>query len=137
MPNRSRAQNSVPRVRSHTANANIPRRRQGQVAAPFLIPVEQDLGVGIRGKRVAALLQSGTQGLVVVTFAVEHDHQRAVLIEHRLATARQINDRQPTMPERRGAVGVAALAVGAAVTDEVRHALHDLFGRRRILPWAR
>ena len=38
------------------------------------------------------------------------------------------------MPERRGAVGVAALAVGAAVTDEVRHALHDLFGRRRVLP---
>ena len=38
------------------------------------------------------------------------------------------------MPERRDAVGVAALAVGAAVTDEVRHALHDLFGRRRVLP---
>ena len=38
------------------------------------------------------------------------------------------------MPERRGAVGVAALAVGAAVTDEVRHALHDLFSRRRVLP---
>ena len=96
--------------------------------------MEQDLGVGIRGKRVAALLQSGTQGLVVVNFAVEHDHQRAVLIEHRLAAARRINDRQPPMPERRGAVGVAALAVGAAVTDEVRHALHDLFGRRRVLP---
>ena len=130
----------VPRTEQRAAGAVPHRKREhpaqaaGQAAAPFLIPVEQDLGVGIRGKRVAALLQSGTQGLVVVNFAVEHDHQRAILIEHRLAAARQINDRQPPMPERRGAVGVAALAVGAAVTDEVRHALHDLFGRRRVLP---
>ena len=65
------------------------------------------------------------QGLEVVNFAVEHDDEAAVLVEHRLAAALQVDDGQAAVAERDAVVDKIALAVRAAVGDEVGHLLHN------------
>ena len=55
--------------------------------APLLVAVQQHLGVAVRGKGVPGGDQLFPQGLVVVNFAVEHDHHRTVFVIHGLLAA--------------------------------------------------
>ena len=95
--------------------------------------VEQHLGVAVRGKGVAERLQFGTQGLVVVNFAVEDDGEGSVLVEHRLCAAVGVYDGEPPMPQRGAGIGEVALAIGAAVADQIGHRPHRAFCRHRVM----
>ena len=59
----------------------------GQLLAPLLVAVQQHLGVTVRGKGVPGGNQFFAQRLKIVDFAVEHHHQRAVLVVHGLLAA--------------------------------------------------
>ena len=77
------------------------------IRAPFLVSVNDHLGVGLRMKLVAARLQFHAQFLKVVNLAVEGNDHVAIFIGHRLMAARrQVDDRQPAMaqPDRAGEV---------------------------------
>ena len=99
----------------------------GQRLAPFLVAVQQHLGVRVGGEHVARRGELLAQLHEVVNFAVEHRHEVFVLVEHGLAAALQVDDGQPPVPQRRLPVHIKALAVRPAVGDEVGHGLQGLF----------
>ncbi len=97
---------------------------RGEVLAPLLIAVDQDLGVGMvaaedmtRGEKL------GAQFCLVVDLAVEQDADRAILVPHRLMAAGDIDDGKSLEGEMHGviAVDMKAGVVGAAVDDRVGH----------------
>ncbi len=90
--------------------------------APFTIGGENDLSVGPGMENVAASFQLSAQFQEVVDFSVERDIQVAIRRRHGLAAGvRQIDDRQAAMAQTDGAVGPYAVAVGAAMRDEIAH----------------
>ena len=107
-----------------------------QFGAVFFKPVQDDLGIAAGLKDVAARFQLGAQVHKVVNFAVEHADDGAVLVIHRLAAGRQVNDAQPAEAQRHRVGGglaaqVVALHIGPAVDDAVRHLVQD-----RLAPFA-
>ena len=97
--------------------------RQG--VAPFLIAVQQDFGIRLGGKGMPGRQQFGAQVLVVVDFAVVNDDKVAVLVVHRLAAAFKVDDRKPAVAQRDLIVNKIALAVGAAVGNQVGHLFYN------------
>ena len=70
----------------------------------------------------------------VVDLAVEDEPERAVLVRHRLVgRLRQVDDRQPPVPESDRPVHVLPLGVRPPVRERPRHGGHDL-GRGRPFP---
>src|SRR5882724_1500168 len=62
------------------------------------------LGVGCGPKRVTASLEFGHELDVVVNLAVQHNRDRAILVENRLMPALEVNDREtPHSEEGRAA----------------------------------
>ena len=62
---------------------------------------------------------------VVVDLAVVGHRDRPVLVRHRLGAGRgEVDDRQPSMPERRAVIVVVAHAIRSAVRLHLGHA-HD------------
>ena len=100
----------------------------GQLLAPLLIAMEQNLGIGFGGKGMARRHQLGAQVLEIVNLTVKNHDQIAVLIEHGLLAALQVNDGQPAVAQGHLIVHIIALAVRAAVGDQVRHSLDDFAG---------
>ena len=84
------------------------------VVAPLAIGPQDRLGVGVGGEPVPKRLQPRAQRGKIVDLTVEDDHQLAVGRGHRLVTAVQIDDREPTVAEHAGGVEEGALVVGAA-----------------------
>ena len=62
------------------------------VGAPGFPSVDDDFGVALGVKHVAQRLQLGNERLVVVDFAVEDDHDRAVFIEQGLLAGGDVDD---------------------------------------------
>ncbi len=62
--------------------------------APFLVRVEDDFRIGAGAEAVAAARQFRPQVQEVVDLAVEHDGQGAVLVEHGLVAAGEVDDGQ-------------------------------------------
>ena len=60
-------------IRSHSANANMPRKRSHAGFAPLLPGVDDDLGVAVGAERMAGRLQLRNHDLVVVDLAVVDD----------------------------------------------------------------
>lgn len=85
--------------------------------------VDDDLGVGMGAKAVAERFEFGHQFLEVVDFAVEHDHDRAILIEQRLLAGGQINDRQPAVAQPHSLFQVQSALVGATMKLRFIHAM--------------
>jgi hypothetical protein len=85
----------------------------------------------VRAERLADGLQLGSQLAEVVDLAVVRDPEAAVGGSHRHRAGRRgVDDRQAAVYEPYRAVGVQALAVRAAVGDDLAHALqHVLVGR--------
>ena len=79
------------------------------------------------GEGVPGGFQLGAQLHEVVDLAVEHDDDAAVLVEHGLAAALQVDDGQPPMPQSYLLVHIKALAVRPAVGNQVCHLLDGLF----------
>ena len=91
--------------------------------APLLIAVEQHLGVAAGGKGVPGGQKLLPQFLEVVHLAVKDHHQGAVLVEHGLLAALQVNDGQTAVAQGDLPIHKAAFAVGTAVNDAVHHGL--------------
>ena len=115
--------NSVSRLRSHSAKANMPRKRSTQ-SSPQASQACTITSVSLLGvEDVAQRLQLGDQLLVVVDLAVEDDDHRAVFVEQRLLAGGDVDDRQPPVAEAHAGLEVQAAFVRAAVGLRVVHAL--------------
>ena len=97
-----------------------------QVAAPFLIAVSQDFGVGVdRPEAMAEAFKVPPQLLMVVDLAVERHADLAILVPHRLAAAGKVEDGQASMRQMDRKLGVEVItdAVGTTVGQRIRHSL--------------
>jgi hypothetical protein len=83
--------------------------------------VDENLGVALRRKPVAAALQRGAQLAVVVDLAVLDDLDRAVFVPDRLVAALEVDDREAPDGERDGPVDERAVAVGPPVAKRLAH----------------
>jgi hypothetical protein len=115
------------------APAPVPQREGEHPAEPLhaalahlLVQVKDGLGVAPRLVTVAARLQLRTQRGVVVDLAVERDPDLAVGGAHRLVSARDVDDGEPSMREAHRAVRPEAGVVRAAVAQHVAHAAERL-----------
>ena len=104
---------------------NMPRscsgsRRRG------LVKVRDDLGVAAAREHVALGRQSLADRLVVVQLAVLRRPDRAVLVGERLMPSFDVDDAQPSHADRDARGDVGADVVGAAVPDDVGHALEGV-----------
>jgi len=61
-------------------------------------------GIGLSGKTVSSVLQQIAQLVVIVNLTVEDNGDAAVLVEHRLLTARQIDNSETPHSEASGFV---------------------------------
>ena len=89
--------------------------------AVVLVEVDDRFGVAVGAERVAGAHELLVQLLVVVNLAVEHDADRAVLVEDRLLAAFEVDDAEPAHAERDAVVDVDALFVGTAVHHHAAH----------------
>ena len=103
----------------------MPRRCWTQSHAVVLVEVDDHLGVALRREAVPAAAELGGQLLVVVDLAVQHDDDRAVLVEDRLVAGLEVDDSQPLDAEADAVVEEEAARVWAAVLDHRAHALEQ------------
>src|SRR6185369_9551466 len=78
---------------------------------------EDHFRVGFRREAGTPAFEARAQFPVVVDFAVEHNHQTAIVIPQRLLSGFQIDDRQPRLRKSGGVDDYLALAIGPAVTQ--------------------
>ncbi len=88
------------------------------------------LGVAGGAKLVTAIAQLMTERLVVIEFPVECQPEVTAGIGHRLTTARQINDSQPSVSEDGRSAPVYMLPVGPTVSLAVDHPLDHVLRHR-------
>jgi hypothetical protein len=121
---------SVPqREREHAAQVVDERR------ALFLVHVEQHLAVRVAPHAVAAGLELGPALDHVVDLAVVREHQRAVLVRHRVvAGGRQVDDRKPPLREPDGPFDPHSRIVRTAMRQQVVHAFEQSRSTARPFP---
>src|SRR5690606_32218496 len=78
-----------------------------------------------RAKAAAHGLELGADGLEVVDLAVEDDADGAVVAVHRLVAGREVDDGEPAVPEADARAEMKAVAVGAAMGEDVVHPPHQ------------
>src|SRR6185437_15217094 len=83
--------------------------------APCFPPVHDYFRVAARVEHVAKRLQLRNQRLIVVDLTVENDDDAAVLVEQRLLSGRDVDDRQTAMPEGHAGLEMLTATVGAAM----------------------
>ena len=110
-----------------------PSESLGKVRSEFLVQVNDDLRVALRGEAVASRGQLGPQLGEVEDLAVEDGPDRLVLVGQRLVAPLQVDDAEAAHPDRRAAAEVEAAVVGAAVANDLDHAPQRVFGDRRRL----
>src|SRR5215813_7262382 len=79
----------------------------------------------MRRKSMAPRSQFTSQVRVVINLAVEHNSNRAILVEDRLPASAEINDAQPTMTETDIVFNEVAVIVGTAMRLGRRHAFQE------------
>ena len=89
------------------------------VRAPFLIGVQNDLGVAARAEDMPFRLQLRPEIAEVVQLAVEDDAARPVFVPNRLLPARKVDDAQPPHPEEDRAAAPHPALVRPAVPQPV------------------
>src|SRR6185503_557330 len=91
--------------------------------APFLISMQQNLGIGSGAELITKIFQFGADLLKVVDLTVVDDHHIASLICHRLMTGyREVYDCQATVPQAHRPIREVTFAVRPAMRNEVGHA---------------
>ena len=93
--------------------------------AKLLPGVDDHLGVGAGGEAVSARGQALGETPVVIELPVEHGVDGPRLVGDRLVPGGQIDDREPPVAERDGAVDVVSFVVGPAVAQGGRHPADD------------
>src|SRR5262249_50446819 len=84
---------------------------------PFLVGVQDHLGVAARAEDVAAGLQLGAQVEEVIQLAVVDDAASPVLVPNGLLAAGQVDDAEAANAEEEAAGVPRAALVGPAVVD--------------------
>ena len=102
------------------------------VLAPLLVPMQDDLGVGVGGEGVPLLDQDLAQHTVVVDLTVEGDGHAGVLVEDGLVTALEVDDAQPAETQGHLLVDEVPLLIRTSMGDDIRHPLQD---GRLLLDW--
>ena len=93
--------------------------------APGFPGVDDDFGIGMGAEGVAQGFELGHEFLKVGDFAVEHDDDRAILIEQRLLAGGQVDDRQPPVAQSHARFQMQAAFVGAAMELRFVHAMEQ------------
>ncbi len=109
-------------MRNVGKHAAQPLRR---IHAFALHQMQHHFGVGMRGEHHTLLLQLRAQFAIIVNLAVEHDRPAFVRREHRLRTARNVDNRQARMPKTGGAAAQHILRIGPAMLQRAIHARKD------------
>ena len=91
--------------------------------ALVLVEVHDDLGVAAGGERMARADEPPAQLRVVVDLPVEHDRDRAVLVEDRLVSGLKVDHPQPLDPETGAFAQVGAARVRTTVLEFCAHVL--------------
>ena len=121
MPTRSRPRMTVRFFRSQSATANWPRvfsKNPSPRSSYRWAHSSVSHRVASRWPRASnSRLQLG----VLEDLAVLGDPDRAVLIADRLPAARQVDDRQPSCPQRNPRLLMNLLVIGPAVRDRTSH----------------
>jgi hypothetical protein len=89
----------------------------------FLVEVEYYFGVAACAKSVAALQQQGSQGLMVVDFAIADNPKGLVLVGNGLMPTLQIDNGETNLAYMSGRIRKRTAVIGAAVTLRIEHAL--------------
>ena len=84
---------------------------------------------------VPSSLQLGAELLVVVDLAVEYQHPAPGGIAHRLVATRKIDDRQPGLPCREIAIGVATGFVRTSMFEALQGGNHPFAAFRDRYVW--
>jgi hypothetical protein len=98
---------------------------------PFLVGVDERLGVGLGGHGVAPGDELVADLGEVVGLSVVGDPDRAVLVGQGLVPGDQVDDAQAAVAQADPLVDVDALVVGAAVGDGPAHPDDQIFGDGR------
>ena len=109
MPSLSRTMTSLRFGRSQMAVTNIPRSLRDEILPPFLVGVDDGLGVGPRPENVAARLELLPELGEIVDLAVVGRPDRQVLVGQRLVPAREVDDAQAPRPQAHPGLDVDAL----------------------------
>ena len=134
-PVASQEDSSAPRrVSRRAAAASIPDGEGKHAAefahallAPFFIGVNDDFGVRIGAKRVAAFLEGLAQLPEVVDFTVENDSDISGFIEYGLVAAGKVNDAEAAHSQRRRRGNQEAVFVRAAMPQRLHHPARNRF----------
>ncbi len=84
--------------------------------------MDDDLGVAVGAEGVAQSLQLGHEVHEVVDFTVEDHHHAMVLIEQRLLSRREVDDRQTAMSQAHAGLGMQSPLIGAPMELGLIHA---------------
>ena len=87
--------------------------------------MDDDLGVGVRIKRVTLADEVFLDLREVVDLPIEDDPDRLILIVDRLMAGRQVDDAQPAHAQGGLPVDIEPFVVGPAVDDDVGHPLEQ------------
>src|SRR2546430_10692561 len=102
-----------------------------EIDPPFLVAVQQDLGVCPRSKLMARRQQIFSELRKVVNLAIENNPDGLVLVRHRLmACGTEVDDAQAAVSQRDRLIGVGenfdAAVVGAAMGNGGGHATDQI-----------
>jgi hypothetical protein len=90
--------------------------------------MNDDFGVRVRAKHMAAPFKSAAQLLVIVNFAVKDDRNVAGLIEHGLTPAGKINNAEAAHSKHNRGSDEQSVIIRATVPDRFHHPARDRFG---------
>ncbi len=92
---------------------------------PFLVGVNDRLGVARRVENVARRFQPLPQLAIVVDLTVEDEPDRSVFVVNRLMAGRQVDDAQAAHAESGAGLHVHALIVRSAMANDVAHRANE------------
>ncbi len=122
----------LPGARMNETERKLPVQPLDQLLAPLLVPVHQDLRVGLGGKNMARRGELRPKLEVVEDLAGLHHPDRRVLVVHRLVASRQVDDREPPHAQRDVCDLDDSLVIRPAVDHGIAHSLDELAAARRV-----
>ena len=99
--------------------------RGKRARSAFFTQPEQDLGVGLGAKTMAAPFELLAELNVVEDLAVERDPDRFVVVRHRLRAAANVNNAEPGVRESGARLEVHSAGVRAAMMQHRHHVRQD------------
>jgi hypothetical protein len=87
--------------------------------------MHDDFGIATGAKFVAESRKLGHQLLEVINLTIVHYTNGSILVEYRLITGSEINDREPPVTEAYPWRVVEALAVRTPMSEDIGHSAHQ------------